>query len=189
MALKADALAVTTYQAHKQLLEAIGNGDKVLADSDGKVLDGEQTRNDLTKTLDSVKNVFNDKQSVFKIFSDAKAELNAKVKAVNDAVPAKAQADAQAAQDIARPGGGLSLMLVTGGGYSAPAHQGGNGYRTFFHNFSSNYRSPFGGGNTSGSSGGGKGDNVGHPTRRGTLDGTPATNHWDGNQNITEMEF
>lgn len=105
MALKADALAVTTYQAHKQLLEAIGNGDKVLADSDGKVLDGEQTRNDLTKTLDSAKNVFNDKQSVFKIFSDAKAELNAKVKAVNDAVPAKAQADAQAAQDIARARG------------------------------------------------------------------------------------
>ena len=94
MALKAYALAVTTYQAHKQLLDAIGNGDKVLADSDGKVTDGDQTRNDLTKTLDLAKNVFNDKQSVFKISSDAKA--------VNDADSAKAQADAQAAHDNAR---------------------------------------------------------------------------------------
>lgn len=101
MALKAGALAVNTSQAHKQLWDVIGNGGKVLADSDGKVPNGDRARNDLTKTLDSAKIVFNDKQLIFKILSDAKAELNAKVKAVNDIVSAKAHADSHAAQDAA----------------------------------------------------------------------------------------
>ncbi|MBH9972053.1 hypothetical protein H3S93_07005 [Bifidobacterium sp. W8109] len=97
-ALKGDVLAVTTSQAQKLLSDAIGNGDKILVDSDGKVPDGDQTRNNLTKALESAKDVLNDKQSVLKVFSDAKADLDAKVKAVNDAVSAKAQADQDAAR-------------------------------------------------------------------------------------------
>ena len=49
--LKADVLAVTTCQANKLLFDAIADGDKVLADSDGKVPDEDQTRSDLTKAL------------------------------------------------------------------------------------------------------------------------------------------
>ena len=48
-------LAVTTSQAQKLLSDAIGNGDKILVDSDGKVPDGDQTRNDLTKALESAR--------------------------------------------------------------------------------------------------------------------------------------
>lgn len=84
-----DVLAVITSQAHKQLADAIGNSDKALADFCGKVPDGDRTRDDLAKALDSAKNIFNDKKSVLKAFVDAKAELNVKTKAVNDAVSAK----------------------------------------------------------------------------------------------------
>lgn len=49
--LKADVLAVTTCQANKLLFDAIADGDKVLADSDDKVPDEDQTRSDLTKAL------------------------------------------------------------------------------------------------------------------------------------------
>ena len=66
----------------------------MLVDSDGKVPDGDQTRNGLTKALELSKNVLDDKKSVLKVFSDAKTVLNAKVRAVNDAVSAKVQADA-----------------------------------------------------------------------------------------------
>lgn len=106
--LKADVLAVTTSQAHKLLSDAIGNGDKVLADSDGKVPDGDQRRNDLAKDLDSAKNILNDKKSVFRAFADVKADLDAKVKSVNDAVSAKAQADVKVLYALPR-----WLMAVT----------------------------------------------------------------------------
>lgn len=106
--LKADVLAVTTSQAHKLLSDAIGNGDKVLADSDGKVPDGDQRRNDLAKGLDSAKNILNDKKSVFRAFADVKADLDAKVKSVNDAVSAKAQADVKVLYALPR-----WLMAVT----------------------------------------------------------------------------
>lgn len=85
-------------KAHKLLSDAIGNGDKILADSDGKVPDGDQTWNDLIKALDSAKNVANDKKSVLTAFAYTKGELDAKVKAVNNAVSAKAKADYDAAQ-------------------------------------------------------------------------------------------
>lgn len=79
--LKADVLAVAISKAHKQLSDAIGNGDKVLADSDGKISGGDQTRNNLTKVLDSTKNVFNnDKNSILKTFVDDNAKLGVKVK-------------------------------------------------------------------------------------------------------------
>lgn len=50
-ALKVGVLAVTASKAHKLLSDAIGDGDKILADSDGKVPDGDQTRKNLTKAL------------------------------------------------------------------------------------------------------------------------------------------
>lgn len=76
-------------------LMQIGNGDKVLADSDSKVPDGDKTRNDLTKALASAKNTLNGTKLLLKAFSDAK------VKAVNDAVLAKAQVDAKVAREAA----------------------------------------------------------------------------------------
>lgn len=48
--------------------------------------------------MDSAKNVLNGKKSVLKAFVDSRAELDAKTKAVNDAVSAKVQED----QDSAR---------------------------------------------------------------------------------------
>lgn len=110
-AFKTDVLAVTTPKAHKQLSDAIGNRDKVLTVSDGKVPDGDKTRNDLVETLTSAKNVLNDKMSVPNAFADAKVKL---AKAVNDAVSVKAQADAKAGQAVA------SAFSNTGGAHSRP---------------------------------------------------------------------
>ena len=62
--LKANVLTVTTSQAYKLLSDTTGNSGKVLADSDSKMPNGEQTRNDLTKTLDSAKKALQDRKSV-----------------------------------------------------------------------------------------------------------------------------
>lgn len=179
-ALKADVLAVTTSKAHKLLSDAIGNGDKILADSDGKVPDGDQTRNNLAKALESSKNVLNDKKSVVKALADAKAELDARVKAVNDAVSAKAQADARASQAAANASSNV------GGGYSDPAHRSGNGYSTPSHNGGGNYRAPSGGGSTTAPKGG---NDSWHPTWLGTTDGSSGEAHWEGDHHIVEQEF
>lgn len=179
-ALKADVLAVTTSKAHKLLADAIGNGDKILADSDGKVPDGDQTRNNLAKALESSKNVLNDKKSVVKALADAKAELDARVKAVNDAVSAKAQADARASQAAANASSNV------GGGYSDPAHRSGNGYSTPSHNGGGNYRAPSGGGSTTAPKGG---NDSWHPTWLGTTDGSSGEAHWEGDHHIVEQEF
>ena len=66
--MKADVLVATTFKTRKQLSDVIRNEDKVLDDSDSKGLDGDQTRNDLTKVLYSAKNVLNDKKSLLKVF-------------------------------------------------------------------------------------------------------------------------
>ena len=179
-ALKADVLAVTTSKAHKLLADAIGNGDKILADSDGKVPDGDQTRNNLAKALESSKNVLNDKKSVVKALADAKAELDARVKAVNDAVSAKAQADARASQAAANASSNV------GGGYSDPAHRSGNGYSTPSHNGGGNYRARSGGGSTTAPKGG---NDSWHPTWLGTTDGSSGEAHWEGDHHIVEQEF
>ena len=179
-ALKADVLAVTTSKAHKLLSDAIGNGDKILADSDGKVPDGDQTRNNLAKALESSKNVLNDKKSVVKALADAKAKLDVKAKAVNDAVSAKAQADARASQAAANASSNV------GGGYSDPAHRSGNGYSIPSHNGGGNYRAPSGGGSTTAPKGG---NDSWHPTWLGTTDGSSGEAHWEGDHHIVEQEF
>lgn len=66
--LKSDVLVVITSKAHKQLSDAVGNEDKVLADFDGKVPEGDQKRNSLTKALESVKKTLQDRKSVLKAF-------------------------------------------------------------------------------------------------------------------------
>lgn len=101
-----------------------------MADYDGKVPNGDQTRNNRTKALNSAKNVLNDKSLPLRLFPDAKAALDAKLKAVNDAVSAKAQAGAQAAQDAARTQAAAGASSNAGGGYSTPARRCGNGCRT-----------------------------------------------------------
>ena len=167
--LKRDVLAVTTSQAHKLLSDAIGNGYKALADSDGKVPDGDQTRNDLAKDLDSAKNILNGKKSVVKAFADVKADLDAKVKAVNDAVSAKAQADAKAV---------ASAPSMVDSGYGATARRGGNGYRAPSQNGGSNYCAPSGGGDTTAPKGGNGDSSVNrHPAWVGTTDGSDGEAH------------
>ena len=179
--LKGDVLAVTTSQAHKLLSDAIGNGDKVLADSDGKVPDGDQTRNDLAKDLDSAKNILNDKKSVFKAFANVKADLDAKVKSVNDAVSAKAQADAKAV---------ASAPSMVDSGYGATARRGGNGYRAPSQNGGSNYCAPSGGGDTTAPKGGNGDSSVNrHPAWVGTTDGSDGEAHWEGDHLIGHQDF
>ena len=179
--LKRDVLAVTTSQAHKLLSDAIGNGYKALADSEGKVPDGDQTRNDLAKDLDSAKNILNGKKSVFKAFADVKADLDAKVKAVNDAVSAKAQADAKAV---------ASAPSMVDSGYGATARRGGNGYRAPSQNGGSNYCAPSGGGGTTAPKGGNGDSSVNrHPAWVGTTDGSDGEAHWEGDHLIGHQDF
>lgn len=101
--------------------------------------DGDQTRNDLTKALDSAKYTLNDKKSVIKAFADAEAELDAKVKAVNNSVSAKACAGVQVA---------AYASFKVGGGYRVPARRSGNGYRAPFYNRGGDYHASSVGGNT-----------------------------------------
>lgn len=173
--IKAKVLAVNTSKAHKQLSDAIGNADKILADSNGKVPDGNHSRDELTKTLDSAKKTLEDRKSVLKTFTDARTTLDTKVQAVNNAVNAKAAQDAAdaaaaaQAQAASAATGGSSGYRAPSGGYSAPSG-GGSGYRA-----------PSGGGSAPAPSNGG-----GHPTWIGSIDGSSATQHWDGNTSITE---
>lgn len=81
------------------------------------VSDGDQTRDDLAKVLDSARKALKDKKSVLKTFTDAKIILDTKVKAVTDAVSAKAQADAQAAQQAAEAKANVQTATTSGVGY------------------------------------------------------------------------
>ena len=175
--IKAKVLAVNTSKAHKQLSDAIGNADKILADSNGKVPDGNHSRDELTKTLDSAKKTLEDRKSVLKTFSDAKTTLDNKIQAVNNAVNAKAAQDAADAAAAAQAQA-ASAATSGGSGYSAPS--GGSSYRAPSGG-SSGYRAPSGGGSAPAPSTGG-----GHPTWIGPIDGSSATQHWDGNTSITE---
>lgn len=173
--IKAKVLAVNTSKAHKQLSDAIGNADKILADSNGKVPDGDHSRDELTKTLDLAKKTLEDRKSVLKTFSDAKTTLDNKIQAVNNAVNAKAAqdaADAAAAQAQAASAATGGSSYSGGSGYRAPSG-GGSGYRA-----------PSGGGSAPAPSNGG-----GHPTWTGTTDNTPATGHWNGNDLYVDTKF
>ena len=175
--IKAKVLAVNTSKAHKQLSDAIGNADKILADSNGKVPDGDHSRDELTKTLDSAKKTLEDRKSVLKTFTDAKTALDAKTQAVNNAVNAKA---AQDAADAAAAAQAQAASAATSGGSGYRASSGGSSsYRAL--SGGSGYRAPSGGGSAPAPSNGG-----GHPTWTGTIDGSSATQHWDGNTSITE---
>ena len=199
-----DVVNVNTSKANKQLSDTIGVGDKTLSDSDGKVPDGDNSRNDLAKSLETSKGILKNKKSLLKNFVDAKSDLDAKVQAVNDSVNAKSQADAKAAQDAADAAaaqaqaasaatGGSGYRASSGGsGYRAPSG-GGSSYRAPSGG-GSGYRAPSGGG--SGyrpSSGGGSAPapstGGGHPTWTGTTDNTPATGHWNGNDLYVDTKF
>ena len=143
--------------------------------------DGDQTRNDLAKDLDSAKNILNDKKSVFKAVVDVKADLDARVKSVNDAVSAKAQADAKAA---------ASAPSMVDGDYGATARRGGNGYRAPSQNGGSSYRAPSRGGGTTDPKGG-NGD-IGVNRRLawvGTTDGSDGEADWEGDHLIGHRDF
>lgn len=169
--IKAKVLAVNTSKAHKQLSDAIGNADKILADSNGKVPDGDHSRDELTKTLNLAKKTLEDRKSVLKTFADAKTTLDTKIQAVNNAVNAKAAQDTAAAAAAAQA---QAASAATSGG--------------------SGYRAPSGGGSapvpsTGGGSAPAPSNGGGHPTWIGTTDGSNATGHWEGNQFIGEQKF
>ena len=200
-----DVVNVNTSKANKQLSDTIGIGDKTLSDSDGKVPDGDNSRNDLTKSLETAKGILKNKKSLLKNFVDAKSDLDAKVQAVNNSVNAKSQADAKAAQDAADAAAAAQAQAASaavsggssysGGGssYGGAGYSGGSSYRapsgggSGYHAPSgggSGYQAPSGGGFAPAPSNGG-----GHPTWTGTTDGSSATGHWDGNHFIGEQEF
>ncbi|WP_216476358.1 PspA/IM30 family protein [Bifidobacterium sp. A11] len=174
--IKAKVLAVNTSKAHKQLSDAIGNADKILADSNGKVPDGDHSRDELTKTLDSAKKILEDRKSVLKTFTDAKTTLDTKIQTVNNAVIAKASQDAA---DAAAAAQAQAASAATGGS----SYSGGSGYRAPSGG-GSGYRAPSGGGSAPAPSNGG-----GHPTWTGTTDNTPATGHWNGNDLYVDTKF
>ena len=176
--IKAKVLAVNTSKAHKQLFDAIGNADKILADSNGKVPDGDHSRDELTKTLDSAKKTLEDRKSVLKTFTDARTTLDTKVQAVNNAVNAKA---AQDAADAAAAAQAQAASAATGGS----SYSGGSGYRA---PSGGGYSAPSGGGSAPAPSNGGNGGSW-HPTWLGTTDGSPGTAHWEGDHHIVEQEF
>ena len=176
--IKAKVLAVNTSKAHKLLSDAIGNADKTLADSSGKVPDGNHSRDELTKTLDSAKKILEDRKSVLKTFTDAKTTLDTKIQAVNNAVNAKAAQDAADAAAAAQAQAASAAATSGGSSYS-----GGSGYRAPSGG-GSGYRSPSGGGSAPAPSNGG-----GHPTWTGTTDNTPATGHWNGNDLYVDTKF
>ena len=125
--------------------------------------DGDQTRNDLAKDLDSAKNILNDKKSVFKAVVDVKADLDARVKSVNDAVSAKAQADAKAV---------ASAPSMVDSSYGATARRGGSGYRAPPRTASATIVHPSGGGDTTAPKGGNGDSSVNrHTAWVGTTDG------------------
>lgn len=174
--IKAKVLAVNTSKAHKQLSDAIGNAGKILADSNGKVPDGNHSRDELTKTLDSAKKTLEDRKSVLKTFADAKTTLDNKIQAVNNAVNAKV---AQDAADAAAAAQAQAASAATGGS----SYSGGSGYRAPSDG-GSGYRAPSGGGSAPAPSNGG-----GHPAWTGTTDNTPATGHWNGNDLYVDTKF
>lgn len=196
-----DVVNVNTSKANKQLSDTIGVGDKTLSDSDGKVPDGDNSRNDLAKSLETSKGILKNKKSLLKNFVDAKSDLDAKVQAVNNSINAKSQADAKAAQDAADAAAAqaqaASAAVSGGSGYSGGSsygggsgYSGGSGYRAPSGG-GSGYRAPSGGGYSAPSGGGSAPapSNGGHPTWTGTTDGSNATGHWDGNHFIGEQEF
>lgn len=199
-----DVVNVNTSKANKQLSDTIGVGDKTLSDSNGKVPDGDNSRNDLTKSLETANGILKNKKSLLKNFVDAKSDLDAKVQAVNNSVNAKSQADAKAAQDAADAAAAqaqaASAAVSGGSGYSGGSsygggsgYSGGSGYRAPSGG-GSGYRAPSGGGYSAPSGGGSApapapSNGGGHPTWTGTTDGSNATGHWDGNHFIGEQEF
>lgn len=196
-----DVVNVNTSKANKQLSDTIGVGDKTLSDSDGKIPDGDNSRNDLTKSLETAKGILKNKKSLLKNFVAAKSDLDAKVQAVNNSVNAKSQADAKAAQDAADAAAAAQAQAASaavsgGSGYSGGSsygggsgYSGGSGYRAPSGG-GSGYRAPSGGGGYRAPSGGGSApapsNGGGHPTWIGSIDGSSATQHWDGNTSITE---
>ena len=180
--IKAKVLAVNTSKAHKQLFDAIGNADKILADSKGKVPDGDHSRDELTKTLDSAKKTLEDRKSVLKTFTDAKTTLDTKTQAVNNAVNAKV---AQDAADAAAAAQAQAASAATGGSGYRASSGGGSGYRA---PSGGGYSAPSGGGSAPAPSNGGNGGSW-HPTWLGTTDGSPGTAHWEGDHHIVEQEF
>ena len=126
-AVTGSADAKTLADAKQVLQSAVDNADKTYTDSDGKVQDN-ATRASLKTALDAAKKVLDDNSVTdAKEYIDQKTAVDNAVKAVNDSITAKEQADAEAAaaaSSAASSGGGSYY----GGGYtdgSTPSYNGG----------------------------------------------------------------
>ena len=128
----------TLKDAKDALSKTIDSAQSTLDGSDGKVQDN-TTRDALSKAIDTAKKTLDGDDA--EAMNTAKSDLDAKMKAVNDSVKAKEQADAEAqAQAEAAANAAASANTgYNGGGYNG-GYTGGGSY---------------GGGNNGGYTGGG----------------------------------
>lgn len=117
--------AKTLADAKAALQSTVDNADKTYADSDGKVQDN-ATRDNLKTALDAAKKVLDDDSVIdAKEYTDQKTAVDDAVKAVNDSITAKEQADAEAKAKAS--GGGSSYYGGSTGSSSSSNYNGNTG--------------------------------------------------------------
>ena len=156
--------AKTLADAKAALQSTVDNADKTYADSDGKVQDN-ATRDNLKTALDAAKKVLDDDSVIdAKEYTDQKTAVDGAVKAVNDSITAKEQADAEAKAKAEAEAVATASSAASSGGYSG----GGSSYYggSTGSSSSSNYN-----GNTGGSNSGYTAPNNGNSSGDGSYHG------------------
>ena len=156
--------AKTLADAKAALQSTVDNADKTYADSDGKVQDN-ATRDNLKTALDAAKKVLDDDSVIdAKEYTDQKTAVDDAVKAVNDSITAKEQADAEAKAKAEAEAVATASSAASSGGYSG----GGSSYYggSTGSSSSSNYN-----GNTGGSNSGYTAPNNGNSSGDGSYHG------------------
>ena len=115
--------AKTLADAKQALQSTVDNAGKTYVDSDGKVQDN-ATRDSLKSALDAAKKVLNDDSvTTAQKYTDQKAAVDDAVKAVNDSITAKENADAEA-EAVAAASSASSGGSYYGGGYTDGSDSG-----------------------------------------------------------------
>ena len=156
--------AKTLADAKAVLQSTVDSADKTYADSDGKVQDN-ATRDSLKAALDAAKKVLDDDSVIdAKEYTDQKTAVDDAVKAVNDSITAKEQADAEAKAKAEAEAVATASSAASSGGYSG----GGSSYYggSTGSSSSSNYN-----GNTGGSNSGYTAPNNGNSSGDGSYHG------------------
>ena len=115
--------AKTLADAKQALQSTVDNAGKTYVDSDGKVQDN-ATRDSLKSALDAAKKVLNDDSvTTAQKYTDQKTTVDDAVKAVNDSITAKENADAEA-EAVAAASSASSGGSYYGGGYTDGSDSG-----------------------------------------------------------------